>query len=152
RRRFEGALTALWTGRIENDRFNRLILAAGLSARQIIVLRLYAKLMRQAGSTFSQTYMEDALAAHPVIAAKLVRLFEIRFDPEWPADRERGQTSEIDAIEEGLETVASLDEDRILRAYLTLIRKTVRTNYFQRTPAGDPKPCLAVKIASSEIE
>ena len=61
KRRFEEALVALWTGRIEDDRFNRLVLAAGLSARQISVLRLYAKVLRQAGSTFSQAYMEDAL-------------------------------------------------------------------------------------------
>ena len=77
RTHFEQALVELWTGRIENDRFNRLVLAAGLSARQITVLRLYAKVLRQAGSAFSQAYMEDTLGAHPEMAARLVRLFEI---------------------------------------------------------------------------
>ena len=51
-----------WTGAVENDGFNRLVLAAGLSARQATILRLYCKVLRQAGSTFSQSYMEDTLA------------------------------------------------------------------------------------------
>ena len=150
--RFEEALAALWTGRVENDGFNRLVLGAGLSARQISILRLYAKVLRQAGSTFSQTYMEDALGAHPAIAERLVKLFEMQFDPVGAGDRGLAVMGEVQAIEHALDTVASLDEDRILRSYLTLVLKTVRTNYFQRQPSGDRKPYLAVKLASSEIE
>ena len=82
RARFEAALSEVWTGRVENDGFNRLVLAAGLSARQVTVVRLYAKFLRQAGTTFSQAYMEDALSGYPGIARRLVQLFESRFDPE----------------------------------------------------------------------
>ncbi len=152
RRRFEEALLGVWTGRVENDGFNRLVLAAGLSARQISALRLYAKLLRQAGSTFSQSYMEDTLGAHPKIAAGLVRLFETRFDPVWPRDRGLAMMAEVQAIDHALDLVASLDEDRILRSFLTLILKSVRTSYFQLQPSGEPKPYLAVKLASSEID
>src|SRR5258708_19941278 len=66
---------------MESDGFNRLIPGAGLDWRQVTVLRLYAKALRQAGSAFSQAYMEDTLAHYPLIAAKLARLFERRFDP-----------------------------------------------------------------------
>ena len=152
RARFEKALVAMWTGRVESDRFNRLVLAAGLSDRQVTVLRLYAKLLRQAAAAFSQAYMEDTLSAHPDIAARLVRLFETRFDPAGAADASLAVTSEAQAIEHALDAVASLDEDRILRSYLILVLKTVRTNYFQRLPSGEPKPYLAVKLASSEID
>jgi glutamate dehydrogenase len=151
RARFEEALVALWTGRIENDGFNRLVLAAGLSIRQVAMLRLYAKVLRQAGITFSQAYMEDTLSAHPEIAARLVRLFEIRFDPD-AANPSLAAMAEIQAIDHALDAVVSLDEDRILRSYLTLLLNTVRTNYFQTLPSGAPKPYLAVKLASSEIE
>ncbi|HYZ41360.1 MAG TPA: NAD-glutamate dehydrogenase, partial [Stellaceae bacterium] len=65
RARFEEALVAVWTGRVESDGFNRLVLKAGLSARQVTVLRVYAKVLRQAGVAFSQAYMEDALSGHP---------------------------------------------------------------------------------------
>jgi glutamate dehydrogenase len=151
--RFEEALVAVWTGRVENDRFNRLILSAGLSARQVTILRLYAKLLRQAGSTFSQSYMEDALCAHPEIAARLVRLFETRFDPsDAIADPSLAAIGEIQAIDHALDGVASLDEDRILRSFLILVLRSVRTNYFQRLPSGVAKPYLAIKLASSAIE
>jgi glutamate dehydrogenase len=151
RARFEEALAAVWTGRVENDRFNRLVLAAGLSARQVTVLRLYAKVLRQAGTTFSQAYMEDALNTHPGISRRLVQLFESRFDPAV-TNPSLVTISEIQAIDHALDAVSSLDEDRILRTYLTLILKTVRTNYYQKLPSGEAKPYLAVKLASRELD
>ncbi|TMJ68814.1 MAG: NAD-glutamate dehydrogenase, partial [Alphaproteobacteria bacterium] len=151
RARFEEALVEVWTGRVENDGFNRLVLAAGLSARQVTVLRLYAKFLRQAGTTFSQAYMEDALGGHPEIARRLVQLFETRFDPQRTG-ASLSAVAEIQAIDHALDAVRSLDEDRILRTFLTLILRTVRTNYFQQTPSGEAKPYLAVKLASSEID
>jgi glutamate dehydrogenase len=162
RRRFEEALRAVWTGAVENDGFNRLVLAAGLSARETTILRLYCKVLRQAGSTFSQAYMEETLARHAPIAHRLVRLFEHRFDPARAAAGSQSGAapdaaalatiSEIQAIDHALDRVESLDEDRILRAYLTLILKSVRTNYYQTMPSGEPKPALAVKLASSAID
>ena len=157
RRRFEEALRAVWAGAIENDGFNRLVLAAGLSVRQTTILRLYCKVLRQAGSTFSQAYMEETLARHGPIARRLVRLFEHRFDPARAAVGSQPGASldtmaEIQAIDHALDAVESLDEDRILRAYLTLVVKSMRTNYYQTGPSGEPKPALAVKLASSAID
>jgi glutamate dehydrogenase len=152
RRRFEEALVLVWTGAVENDGFNRLVLAAGLSARQATVLRLYCKVLRQAGSTFSQSYMEETLARHAGIARRLVQLFERRFDPARAARASLDQIAEVQAIDHALDRVESLDEDRILHAYLTLILKSVRTNYYQTDPSGQPKPALAVKLASSAID
>ncbi|HYZ42347.1 MAG TPA: NAD-glutamate dehydrogenase domain-containing protein, partial [Stellaceae bacterium] len=151
RARFEEALVAVWTGRVESDGFNRLVLRAGLSARQVTVLRVYAKVLRQAGVAFSQAYMEDALSGHPEIARRLVQLFEVRFDPARGGSS-LAAISEIQAIDHALDAVASLDEDRILRLYLTLILRTVRTNYYQQLPSGEPKPYVALKFASSEID
>ncbi len=150
--RFEEALTAIWTGRAESDGFNRLVLAAGLTIRQVVVLRLYAKLLRQSGIPYSQAYMEDALGSRPEISRRLVRLYEIRFDPQFSGDRSMATMGEVQAIDHALDAVASLDEDRILRNYLTLVLKTVRTNFFQRLPSGGPKPYLAVKLASDAID
>jgi glutamate dehydrogenase len=152
RDRFEEALVAAWTGRIENDGFNRLVLAAGLDARQIVILRLYSKLLRQAGSAFSQAYMEDTLVRHPDIARRLVQLFEIRLDPARAFGAALATIGEVQAIDHALDRVGSLDEDRILRRYLTLVLKTTRTNFYQKLPNGEAKPYLAVKLASSEID
>ena len=152
RRRFEEALLAIWTGVIENDGINRLVLAAGLTARQTIVLRLYGKVLRQAGSTFSQAYMEEVLARHAPIARRLVELFEHRFDPGRADAASLAMIGEVQAIDHALDAVESLDEDRILRSFLTLVLKSVRTNYYQILPGGTPKPALAVKLASSTID
>src|SRR3989440_11874 len=147
-----GALLAVWTGAVENDGLNRLVLAARLTARQTTVLRLYSKVMRQAGSAFSQEYMEEVLARHAPIARRLVELFEHRFDPARAASPSLAALGEVQAIDHALDGVESLDEDRILRSFLTLVLKSVRTNYYQTLPGGQPKPALAVKFASSEID
>jgi glutamate dehydrogenase len=157
RPRFEEAFGRVWSGEMENDGFNRLVLAAGLGWRQIVILRLYAKLLRQAGSTFSQAYMEQTLAAHPVIAGLLVALFERQFDPAAQIDDSKAADlaateSIAAAIGQHLDAVANLDEDRILRSFLLLVQKSLRTNYYQHDAAGQPKSYLSVKLASLEIE
>ena len=148
---FEDALLQVWSGTVEDDGFNRLVLSAGLSARQAVVLRAYCKVLRQAGSNFSQAYMEDTLNAHPKLARRLIELFEAQFDPARHNDTEAAQAI-ADEIGAALDGVENLDEDRILRAYLLLIRRSLRTNYYQRTAAGELKPYLSVKLASREID
>ncbi|HUB94740.1 MAG TPA: NAD-glutamate dehydrogenase, partial [Stellaceae bacterium] len=150
--RFEDAFARLWAGTFESDGFNRLILLAGLDWRQVMVLRLYAKVMRQAGSTYSQAYMEDTLAHFPAIAAKLVSLFERRFDPATERDASRASDLVVTQIEADLDQVSSLDEDRIIRGFTTLIARSLRTNHYQRLPDGAPKPYLSVKLASHDID
>ncbi|MFF4349000.1 NAD-glutamate dehydrogenase [Streptomyces sp. NPDC001530] len=131
RERFQDAFTATWTGQAENDGFNALVLSAGLNWRQAMVLRAYAKYLRQAGSTFSQDYMEDTLRNNVHTTRLLVSLFEARMSP----DRQRAGVELTDALMEeldaALDQVASLDEDRILRSFLNLIKATLRTNFFQ---------------------
>jgi glutamate dehydrogenase len=133
----EGALAALWNGEIDDDDFNALVLDARLTWRQVVVLRAYAKYLRQAGTMFSQDYIAHVLRHNPVIARQLIRLFESRFDP----DRHSGEAERSEALVEEitgeLDEVASLDEDRILRAYLGLIMATLRTNYFRVKPGSD---------------
>ncbi|WP_431044104.1 NAD-glutamate dehydrogenase [Streptomyces sp. P1-3] len=136
RERFQNAFAAVWTGQAENDNFNQLVLGAGLDWRQAMVLRAYAKYLRQAGATFSQAYMEDTLRNNVHTTRLLVSLFEARMSPE----RQRAGTELTDALLEELEAaldqVASLDEDRILRSFLTLIKATLRTNHFQSASDG----------------
>ncbi|HEX6614138.1 MAG TPA: NAD-glutamate dehydrogenase, partial [Rhodanobacteraceae bacterium] len=78
---FEAAFEAIWRGRAENDSFNKLLLHARLSWRQVAVLRAYCKYQQQVGTTFSQAYMEETLNDYPIIAGLLIELFEARFDP-----------------------------------------------------------------------
>ncbi len=150
--RFEQALPLIWSGQLDNDGFNRLIVAAGIAGRQVVILRAYSKIIRQAGSSFSQAYMEDTLAAHAWVARLLVTLFETQFDPTVPGDREAAAERVGQQILDRLDTVSNLDEDRILRAFLLLVRKTLRTNFYQADAAGAPKGYLSLKLASREID
>ena len=148
----EGALSALWHGQIEDDGFNALVLDAHLTWRQVVVLRAYAKYLRQAGTTFSQNYVERVLRANVTVTRLLVRLFESRFDP----DRQAGGSERSEAIAEEirgeLDDVASLDQDRILRAYWGMISATLRTNYFQeKTGPQAPLPYFVAKFNAAEV-
>ncbi len=151
RERFQEAFAAVWTGAAESDNFNTLVLRAGLHWRQAMVLRAYAKYLRQAGSTFSQTYMEDTLANNVHTTRLLVSLFEARMSPE----RQRAGTELTDGLLEeldgALDQVASLDEDRILRSFLTVIKATLRTNHYQRDSQGRPHSYLSVKLDPQAI-
>ena len=146
RERFSEAFTAVWAGEAENDGFNALVLRADLTWRQAALLRAYARYLRQAGTTFSQVYIEAALLASPGIARLLVRLFETRFDPRVGPAREARSEALVQEITAALDEVASLDQDRILRGYLTVIRATLRTNYFRPRGAGEAPPCLSLKL------
>ncbi|MGA9828837.1 MAG: NAD-glutamate dehydrogenase domain-containing protein, partial [Rhodanobacteraceae bacterium] len=56
----------------------------------------------------------------------------------------------IGAIKTLLDRVQSLDEDRILRAYLAVIGATLRTSYFQLRD-GEPRECVSFKFDSSMV-
>jgi glutamate dehydrogenase len=146
RETFQDAFARTWRGEAEDDGFNRLVLTAQLTAREITVLRAIAKYLRQAGSTFSQDYMEDALAAHPAIARRLVALFRLRLDPA----RHEGTAAEAraleDEVEASIDAVENLDQDRIFRSFLRVVRAVLRTNYFQADADGRSKPYLSLKL------
>ncbi|GAA1469195.1 NAD-glutamate dehydrogenase [Nocardiopsis exhalans] len=129
---FEEAFDASWRDLGESDRFNALVVRAGLDWRQLTVLRAYAKYLRQTGSTFTPDFLADVLVANVGIANLLVELFEARFDPDQPDEgRDERAGTLVAKIESELEAVASLDHDRILRSFLAVIRATLRTNHYQ---------------------
>ncbi len=130
RENFSDAFAAVWRGEAENDRFNRLVLAAGLTWREVAVLRAYARYQRQAGSTFSQSYVANALVANPHVGRLLVELFHARFDPDRHPDPMDEASVLTKRLETAIDAVASLDQDRILRSFLALVQATLRTNWF----------------------
>ncbi|MFF3020606.1 NAD-glutamate dehydrogenase [Streptomyces sp. NPDC057939] len=151
RERFQDAFAAVWKGEAENDNFNTLVLGAGLTWRQAVVLRAYAKYLRQAGSTFSQDYMEDTLRNNVHTTRLLVSLFEARMSPVRQAAGSELVDAMLEELDGALDQVASLDEDRILRAFLTLIKATLRTNFFQLNSAGEQHSYVSVKFDPQAI-
>ncbi|HEV7862727.1 MAG TPA: NAD-glutamate dehydrogenase domain-containing protein, partial [Acidimicrobiia bacterium] len=145
---FTEAFAATWRGEAENDGFNRLVLGAGLTGREVAVLRAYSKYLRQVGSAFSQTYMERTLAANPHIVRLLVELFHARFDPGRQPDPDDEASVCTKRLEAAIDAVASLDEDRILRSFLALVQATLRTNWFKPSAPGRP---VAFKLDPSQV-
>jgi len=147
----EEAFSAAWTGDIESDRLNSLVLLAGLDARRIVILRAIAMYLRQIGSAFSVEYIDQALIANPEIATGLVRLFELRFDPEIEGDRDALEAEQRAELQGSLDEVTSLDHDRILRSIIGVIDATWRTNFFQPDEAGRPKPWVSMKLDCARV-
>jgi glutamate dehydrogenase len=145
---FEQAFAAVFRGEVENDDFNRLVLAAGLSAREIEVLRAYARYLRQIGFPLSQSFVEGTLATHAAIAGRLVSLFRLRFDPDGD---DAAAEAEASAIRAALESVENLSEDRVLRQLLALVLATTRTNFFRTDEAGRPRGFLSFKLDPSQV-
>src|SRR5919197_283687 len=108
-------------------------------------LRAYRKYHHRVNASFPVEYKNDAFAAHPEIAAGLVRLFEMRFDPDATRDPEAIERHERSILEE-LEAVSSLEQDRILRTALGVVDATVRTNAYRPERAS-----LAFKFRSAEV-
>ena len=193
---FEEAFAQIWRGYAENDGFNRLILAANLSWRQVAMLRAYCKYLLQVGVPFSQSYVEGTFARYPIIARLLIELFEARFDPvtgtESKVDIKAGMAqfrSQLSVLAGGdeamlaavepviaarsgkrqtqleatrhaitalLDGVSSLDEDRILRGFVSVIEATLRTNYYIQyrngvRADGGPADYLSFKFDASKV-
>jgi len=149
---FQETFARVWAGDIDNDGFNRLVVRAGLSWREIIIVRAYSKYLRQAGIAFSREYMETTLADNPAIARLLVDLFVARFDPAFDKNRASACKRIVDRIGALLDKVVNLDEDRILRRFLNLVQVTLRTNYYQLNADGNHKPSVSFKLNSQEID
>lgn len=185
--RFQTAFEQVVRGHAENDGFNKLILSANLDWRQVAALRACCKYLLQAGTPFSQPYMETTLARHPVLTRLLVELFEARLNPartkKSECETQRKElisslraasemsgancTEIIEKLEKTqvssrqdqiqacgktiavlLDSVVSLDEDRIVRSFQTVIQAMLRTNYWQpaHRNTGGPHPYISFKL------
>jgi glutamate dehydrogenase len=147
---FQQLFERVWCGEVDNDGFNSLALSARLSWREIVILRAYYKYMRQIGLPFSQAYVEQTLSGNPEIARLLVQFFKMRFDPKT---RDLKQEAAISSeLLSAIDTVSSLDEDRILRRFHTVIAASLRTNYFQTRAGGEPKSYFSFKLDPERID
>jgi glutamate dehydrogenase len=126
-------------------------LRAELDAREVSIVRAYAKYMRQVGSTFSDAYIERAVTGNPGLARQLIELFVARFHPAGAPARATHCEALLREIETALDQVPNLDEDRILRQFLGVITATVRTNYFRRDTNGRPLPYLSFKLDPNRV-
>jgi glutamate dehydrogenase len=141
---FVSAFTQIWRKELESDGFNPLILQAGLTAREVLLLRTYGKYLRRLQVPFSLAYLQQTLRQQASLTALLVELFHRRLSPTR-ADAVQAEALRVRLLG-GLDALTSLDQDRILRLFLELVLATVRTNFYQRGPDGALKSHVALKL------
>lgn len=141
--RISRALTSVWKGDADSDSLARLIVVGGLDHTQVEVLRAYRTYWRRVRPTFTIEYVNDTLVEHPEVTRRLMRLFGMRFDPaDDDTDYEALRYEVLGLLDE----VPSLDQDRILRAFLRLIDATVRTNVYR-----PQRRSISFKLISSQV-
>ncbi|WP_091547001.1 NAD-glutamate dehydrogenase [Modestobacter sp. DSM 44400] len=142
--RFTNAITAVWTGLAEDDGLNALVLLAGLNWRQVAVVRAYVQWLRQGGLSFGSRYVEETLAAHPDVVARLIALFETRFHPDRTTGRAEREAELVGSLTRAIGSVDSLDADRVLSSLLAAVRATLRTTAYTAGVFSDLP--LAIKL------
>ncbi len=153
--RMEACYLAVYGGEADSDAFNRLVVIAGATWRDVTIVRALAAYMRQIRLPFGLRYIADTMNQHAGVARDLIELFHVRFDPARTItmiEREQAIAAVKGRIERALINVQSLDEDRILRSYLNLISVTVRTNFYQLDADGQPPAILCFKLDSKLVD
>ncbi|WP_199611582.1 NAD-glutamate dehydrogenase [Flocculibacter collagenilyticus] len=143
--RFQNAFAKVWRNNLEDDGFNRLVLGSDLTGREASILRAYAKYFRQIGGTFSQSYIESTFANYPHIAGLIVEVFKRKFSPKTKASPKTIEKL-LKQINEELDNVANLDDDRIIRRFVDMVNATLRTNYYQKNAEGNFKSYISFKL------
>ncbi len=140
---------AVWQGEVDNDGFNQLVAIAGLDVRSVAQLRLLARHARQLGLGYSLEYIQQTLVEQAAITAALAELLAFKFDPDLQLDHDT-RLAELatrsTALDEQLDAIPSLDQDRILRCLTSQIEAAVRTNAYQ-----SERPALCMKFETRGI-
>jgi len=143
----EAAIANVSNGVSEDDPFNRLVVATGLSAREAMWLRSIYRYLRQTGMGFTIYTVVDALQRAPKVTTAMIQLFAARHDPAFEGDRDAAIEAATDAYVKGLAKITAINDDRLLRLYRAVIDSILRTNAF--APAAEE--ALAFKIDSSLV-
>ena len=142
----EQAIASVLSGAAEDDEFNQLVLFANVEPTAVVWIRAWFRYLRQTGSAFGLLTIADALRRAPAATQAMIGLFRAAHDPAM-----RNRDLEIErcrsAFDDALANVRSIDDDRILRRWRSLVEAIVRTNAF--SPAAGE--ALAFKIYSAVV-
>lgn len=151
---FHETFRNIWHGHAESDGFNKLVLGSEIGWREIAMLRGYARYMKQIRFGISEFSIAATLGRYINISRLLVKAFEIRFGlhADWAAEHRKLAFGEIEReIMAALDDVEQLNEDRIVRRYLELIKATLRTNFYQCDENGNAKDYIAFKLDPHKV-
>jgi len=147
-------LSQVFSGHAANDELNAFAVKAKFSWKQIMILQLYREFLSQIETPHPKDKMNAALLKHVNSTTALVNYFEDKFNPDLTVSSlsERKDTylkKHEQSFIDSLESVTSISEDLILRQFFSVIKHTLRTNYFMDKP--DTEPTLSIKLDSKNI-
>ncbi len=148
---FQDAVHHIWAKICENDKLNQLVLTAMLNWREVTILRAYTSYMKQIKFSYDHDAVINALINQPDIARTLINYFLERFYPLDKPNRAKALEICVKSLEDKLNTVESLADDRILRKVLELMQATLRTSYFQEGSLRNDRPYLSLKFDGGAI-
>ena len=133
---FQQAFENTWRGITVSDGFNGLILACQLDWRQVKGIRAYCKYLLQTGITYSQTYMEETLSRHPLMARLLVELFDAMFNPDRDSEtkhRKELASKNLHRTFYGLSTIKRCKDKNLLELLDNVVDARVKSRDTQVT-------------------
>ncbi len=147
KKEFEEAFLRIWHKQMENDVLNTLIVRAGLTWREVTLIRAYSKYMSQTAIGFGFPFIIRVFQSHPAIIKLMAELFHSRF----AIQRQVNEKKISDQLESALTNISNITEDRILRAAIDTIKATLRTNFYQKDKQGNWKSYISFKLNSAKV-
>lgn len=148
--RFTDAFLYNWQGRCECDLLSSLVMVAGLSYKEVWILRAYSAYFKQIAFPVGMDMIHHTLQNYPHITAELINYFHKKFQPDQAGDPESLAAKWYNKVCGLFGQIERLDEERVMRQFLETINATVRTNYYQEG-VGASKLYLAYKLRSNMI-
>lgn len=150
--RFLEAIDNVWSKQAESDGLNQLIAQTQLTLRDLKLIRSLIKFSSQTGVKYSYHYIIDILTAHPQFIADIVQGFDYKFNPKcYNIEQSEAFIKSCELYCADLEKV---DEDIILRHFISVVNAAIRTNYYQTINGVEQqtyKNYISIKFASRKI-
>lgn len=147
-------LQQVFNGGASNDPLNAFAVKARFSWKQIQVFQLYREFMTQIESPHSREKINATLLKHPVPTTCLLRYFETKFNSassfKTTSHRKTHSLPPLEhAFLDSLRDVIDISEDLVLRQIFSIMKHTLRTNYF--IPKSESYSTISVKLDSKHI-
>ena len=147
---FQDTFLGVWRGELEDDALNGLVLGAHPDRTPGVDHPRDRQVPAPGAASASPTRYIGADAARRMPRSRLlVGLFDARFDPDARDDDAAERLGK--EIEEAIDAVASLDEDRILRSFLAWCARSSAPTTSRPTPRATPTPYLSFKLDPAQI-
>ncbi|NBV05794.1 MAG: NAD-glutamate dehydrogenase [Proteobacteria bacterium] len=151
---FEKTISLLWQKVLDVSSLNRLVVGADLDWKQIYLLRAYTKYIYQTGFRYSQSYIADVLIKYSDITKLLIELFEVKFNPALKlnnSERQKKSDAIASNITKSLVQVKDLLDDAVIKKFFSVIKATLRTNYYQSSKEGGFKGYVSFKFDCTKV-